>query len=171
MESACAIQVAHIANMPNILTAAYYQLSRIGISQDTVSQLGRIEECSRGKGKSKRGDGKIDKGTVLSEEDLHRLAVGREKLSRYMLTFKKRLPKELVLHQSCADTWDTSTSVPVDSVDVLSDLLELCSVTVFPGVKMCPDCRWKINERGRGERARVWKMLPKLFRLPVRPRC
>jgi hypothetical protein len=173
MEPASAIQVAHIANMPNILSIAYYQLSKISSSdvlwQDTVSKLGpRADINLKGGSKRDRGGGKIDKQTLLSKEDLRRLTLGKEKLSRYMLGFKKRLPKELVLHPNCADAWTRNINVPMESKDVLTDLLEVCNAKVLPGVSMCSDCRSKINERGKEERARVWESLPKLFCLPVR---
>ena len=174
MEPAAAIQVAHIANMPDILSAAYYQLSRLGSPdacwQDMMSQLGpRPDHNSSSEKKRNRGGGKIDGQTLLSKEDLRRLALGKAKLSRYMLGFKKRLPKELVLHPRCADAWTRNISVPMKSEDVLADLLEVCSAETFPGMNMCSDCRSVVNERGKEERARVWELLPKLFCIPVRP--
>lgn len=172
MESASAVQVAHIANLPNILSSAYYQLSRISsvdvLWRDTVLQLGPVDECGRDMGRSRRNHrcGKLGKRRLLSKEDLRRLALGKEKLSRHMLSFKKRLPKELVLHLQCANAWNTS--IPAESVDVLTDLLELCSAEMFPDRNICSDCRSKINERGMKERERVWDLLPKFFCLRVR---
>lgn len=172
MEPVSAIQVARIANMPNILPAAYYQLSRISSSdvlwQDTVSQIGPTEDYIWQKGglKRGRGGGKIDgRAPLLSREDLRRLRLGKEKLSRYILSFKKRLPKELGLHPRCGDAWNIG--IPAKSEDVLTDLLEVCSAEVFPGVNMCSDCRSQINARGKEERAKVWALLPQLFCLPA----
>lgn len=110
--------------------------------------------------------GKLGRPTpLLSKEDLRRLASGKERLSLDILGFKKRLPQELVLHPRCADAWNIG--VPMKSDDPLTDLLELCSAEVFPGVNVCSDCRLLINEGGRKERARVWALLPQLFCLPV----
>lgn len=157
--------------MPNIQAAAYYQLSRISSSdvwwQDAVSRLRATEDDNWEKGGSKRDHrgGKIDRRALLSKEDLRRLRLGKERLSRYMLSFKKRLPKQLGLHPRCADAWNIS--IPVKSEDVLADLLEVCSAEAFPDVNICSDCRSQINARGKEERARVWALLPELFCLPA----
>lgn len=168
MESASAIQVAHIANLPNILSVAYYRLCRISSSdawwQDIVSQgLGATKDCHWDKEGLVHGCGygKEDRQTLLSKEDLCRIVSGKDRLAKHVLDLKQRLTHELMLHPRCAWAWNTA--VTMQSEDPLSGLLELCSAEVAPGGQMCVNCRILINERGREERARIWELLPQIF--------
>ncbi|KAG9310791.1 hypothetical protein JVU11DRAFT_8641 [Chiua virens] len=158
MESASAVQVAHIANLLNILPTAYYQLSRLDNLdlwwQDLVFQPSASEDCRWKKNGTKRHPVQ----TLLSKEDLRRIKTGKENLSRHLISFKKGLSTELVLHPSCAVAWNMG--IPVQSDDVLADLMELCNAKV---TDVCSECRLQMNERGREERERVWESLPLFF--------
>lgn len=172
-EPASAIQVARIANLPGILSIAYYQLSRVSHSsvgwQNIVSLVDAKDHRREKKGSVRdHGRGRWDEWSLLSKGDLRRLAVGKEGLAKHMHCFQRHLPQELVLHPSCAKGW--SMCVPMKSEDPLAHLLELCSEEVLPdGNTICSDCRSLINKRGREERERVWALLSQLFCTPGYP--
>ncbi|KIJ57794.1 hypothetical protein HYDPIDRAFT_34785 [Hydnomerulius pinastri MD-312] len=162
-EPASAIQLARVADIPSILPAAFYQLSRTRPSDDfdewrspEGTQLDPMREF--------KDDKRTARWSRLSKDDLYRLMLGKEAMSEYASALRATIFNDTKFCSVvCADTWKYAPSLKSD--DILADLQELCKPRSSPGALMCERCRMKVNIRGVKERATVWNELKTFFHL------
>lgn len=156
-EPVAAIEFARVANLPSILPAAFYQLSRVTTGSNYKEHLKAGLTWQAGLRSARWSD--------LTKEDLVCLAAGKEQLSHYLMILQKGLIEEIPAEETkCRQAWELMPALRSD--DILHDLLEICKPDKLPGVFMCKSCRSKVNEKARTERLGLWGLLPKLFRVP-----
>ena len=155
-EPVAAIEFARVANLPSILPAAFYQLSRATTASDyREDDLGISWSLSE----------RSARWTELSTEDLLTLAAGEGRLSSCLVNIQRGLTKEIPVEEiKCREAWKLMPVLKSD--DILHDLQEICKPDKLPGALMCENCRSKVNERARKEREALWMLLPQLFRPP-----
>lgn len=156
-EPVAAIEFARMANLPSILPAAFYQLSRVTTDDDYKGNdsLGISWNLNK----------RSARWSELSKEDIFTLAVGKERLSRCLMNIQRGLIKEIPAAETmCREAWKLMPVLKSD--DILHDLQEICKPDKLPGVFMCKNCQSKVNGRARTEREALWVLLPQLFRFP-----
>jgi hypothetical protein len=143
-EPVAAIEFARVADLPSILPAAFYQLSRV-TTDDGYKGNNNL-------GISWNLDKRSARWSELSKEDHFTLAVGKERLSRCLVNIQRGLIKEIPAEETkCREAWKLMPGLKSD--DTLHDLQEICKPDRLPGALMCKNCQSKVDG-GRGKNAK-----------------
>ncbi|KAH7924127.1 hypothetical protein BV22DRAFT_1035560 [Leucogyrophana mollusca] len=162
-EPASAIRLAYEASIPEIIPAAFYQLSRTEPSQDYDRWRALSNDDPFHEAHCDWIDGaRTARWSMLVQEDLLSLARGKEKLQRFAEEIhRSMLPVVTCCRMGCLDVWK-DVPQPVRK-DLLRDLKEFCSETRYPGKGMCGACRQEINRRAKRLRGDLWGRLGEFF--------
>ncbi|TFY54803.1 hypothetical protein EVG20_g9560 [Dentipellis fragilis] len=170
-EPGSAIQLARQCNIPNILPAAFYHLSRISIDFDwdhlRTAEGSAPEAWYTGGSRSARWN-------CLSKEDFICLLQGRARLAEYVedtLCLQSAYPKAHAGGDCSEADWSTfwhqfrkECKQDLDILAVLRLYSELFNdVTAWKG--LCISCRAKISSQATTARQEIWRQIPTFFKL------
>ncbi|EIW87225.1 hypothetical protein CONPUDRAFT_96559 [Coniophora puteana RWD-64-598 SS2] len=156
-EPGTTIRLAREMDIPVVLPAVFYHLSRLKITRERTSEITDFKIIG----------GRTADWSALSEEDLRCLLYGRENLQEY----KSIACRPLIFscsHKECdaLKTLCSAIQVLYDSKDILTGLKDFVPKDQYTQKELCVSCWLKVNNLAQNARMDIWKKLPKFFRLP-----
>ncbi|TDL17683.1 hypothetical protein BD410DRAFT_794158 [Rickenella mellea] len=157
LEPAAAIQVAKACNIPRILPAAYYHLSRFYPSEEHFED---------------RGIFRLAKWELLVADDLMRLMKARDHLEGTMRWQPWRIPSpncasSTICSKRATELWTEiryQSQASRDPLDVLRDFLKE-NLNRSPFNEICDECSDLIEVRSKKLRETIWNDLGDTFYL------
>ncbi|TDL17684.1 hypothetical protein BD410DRAFT_794159 [Rickenella mellea] len=169
-EPGAAIQLARQCDIPQILPAAFYHLSRLSMKQDW-------DECRNGGEASVYlvSSERTARWYLLSREDFRCLLAGREALHQFVLESPQLRIIEPSQHclfpANCrhrrVDVWKMLEVDYLKGTDPLGTLRKYCASKYSDkGFKeLCAECYQDIRAQLREVRVKLWNRLPEFFSL------
>ncbi|KAH7909492.1 hypothetical protein BJ138DRAFT_1010739 [Hygrophoropsis aurantiaca] len=165
-EAASAIRLARVADIPEILPAAFYQLYLSSPSDDY--DIWRAEtpgDSFYEKYKEEWLNGaRTVRWSLLTEEDLLSLTHGKEKLSALTEPFRNSFPDDICtscnIEEDCMDIWNRNFTT--EKKDWLSGLQDFSDLDDEGYRCECPDI---VRSNGTELREKVWSELSGYFGL------
>ncbi|KAA1474141.1 hypothetical protein DENSPDRAFT_840698 [Dentipellis sp. KUC8613] len=168
-EPGSAIELARQCDIPSILPAAFYHLSRIPISYD----YDHIQTCWTDAPEDYYAIGRSARWNRLSKEDLLGLLHGRAKLEDCLevlcaASYPENHPQDpTCIPEMWYAFWNHVKRECQQERDILAVLLPFTSASDFDGrwEKLCYSCRFTIATKASKCRKDIWDQIPDIFQL------
>ncbi|KAH7924482.1 hypothetical protein BV22DRAFT_505902 [Leucogyrophana mollusca] len=169
-EPASAIQLAHDFDIPEVLPAAYYHLSRLKLTQDRDgwrTQKGQpfSEMTSEEIFIRLRAGERTARWSLVTLQDLRRVILWRESLQDQIPRLEERY-RGVVCGNACdAQLRLVLRKIPTGTSDLLAELKEAFSDAKLARREFCASCTADIGERNEIVRENIWSEMKAFFLL------
>lgn len=166
-DPASAIRLGRDCGVPTILPAAFYQLSRLKISNDRARRGAGWKAMETFDERTARWD-------LLSGDDLLCLMRGQSKLRNFILGFSTRFscPQSdwksrcRVMTRMCNISEDQSAATATDILEHFRSFETAFRKAVEePGWDVCQECEEAVRDQLNTIREEIWRKLPEYFEL------
>ncbi|TDL17685.1 hypothetical protein BD410DRAFT_843478 [Rickenella mellea] len=172
-EPGAAIHLARLCDIPQVLPAAFYNLSRLSQKYDWSHYHAH---CFDSRYDSLYWGQRTARWALLCSEDYRCLLMGKERMDEFVLSLS---PKTFGVGMGCRDDatkskcsgraqklLDKMGKECKQSRDVLATMLKYERTTQEGVFKLCYFCRCNFAANMPKQRDRLWEMIPEMFKVP-----